>query len=228
MGVTGNIGHHQKSSKVRWFYCSYFYQQRSLSVEELLKHIDRSGLHLLLRMFARRHQKLTGKRVLLLFQPFCLFQNLSTKFYRIRRILKGSESFGKVVQDCKPHLCQDFLCPVLRLKDQRANIFFIIIIFIIIIISFIIVAYIIMIINRRVPLCENTADAAQAKSVAGMVKYFNGAATNNLNVLTPICKATTVAFMTAKIEERGEIAAKLAAAAAYTPFILRDFGADPG
>jgi len=34
--------------------------------------------------------------------------------------------------------------------------------------------------------------------------------------------------MTAKIEERGEIAAKLAAAAAYTPFILRDFGADPG
>ena len=33
-------------------------------------------------------------------------------------------------------------------------------------------------------------------------------------------QATTVAFMTAKIEERGEIAAKLAAAAAYTPFIL--------
>ena len=30
-----------------------------------------------------------------------------------------------------------------------------------------------------------------------------------------------MAFMTAKIEERGEIAAKLAAAAAYTPFILR-------
>ena len=36
-----------------------------------------------------------------------------------------------------------------------------------------------------------------------------------------IPQATTVAFMTAKIEERGEIAAKLAAAAAYTPFILR-------
>merc|ERR1712192_32436 len=83
-------------------------------------------------------------------------------------------------------------------------------------------------ISGRVPLCENTVDAVQAKSVAGMVKYFNGAASNNLNVLTPICKATTVAFMTAKIEERGDIAAKLAAVAAYTPFILRDFGADPG
>merc|ERR1712233_305811 len=40
---------------------------------------------------------------------------------------RGGESFGKVVQDCKPHLCQDLLCPVLRLKDQRANILFIII-----------------------------------------------------------------------------------------------------
>merc|ERR1712107_591984 len=83
-------------------------------------------------------------------------------------------------------------------------------------------------IKGRVPFCENTVDAAQAKSVAGMVKYFNSASSNNLNVLTPICKATTVAFMTAKIEERGDIAAKLAAAAAYTPFILTDFGADPG
>ena len=36
-----------------------------------------------------------------------------------------------------------------------------------------------------------------------------------------IFQATTVAFMTAKIEERGDIAAKLAAVAAYTPFILR-------
>merc|ERR1712179_512375 len=83
-------------------------------------------------------------------------------------------------------------------------------------------------IKGRVPLCENTVDQVQAKSVAGMVKYFNSAASNKLNVLTPICKATTVAFMTAKIEERGDIAAKLAAAAAYTPFILTDFGADPG
>ena len=41
----------------------------------------------------------------------------------------------------------------------------------------------------------------------------------NINVML-ILQATTVAFMTAKIEERGEIAAKLAAAAAYTPFIL--------
>ena len=38
--------------------------------------------------------------------------------------------------------------------------------------------------------------------------------------MLPVPQATTVAFMTAKIEERGEIAAKLAAAAAYTPFIL--------
>jgi len=83
-------------------------------------------------------------------------------------------------------------------------------------------------IRGRVPFCENTVDAVQAKSVNGMVKYFNSAAANKLNVLTPICKATTVAFMTAKIEERGEIAAKLAAAAAYTPFILTNFGADPG
>merc|ERR1712198_118685 len=53
-------------------------------------------------------------------------------------------------------------------------------------------------ITGRVPLCEKTVDAVQAKSVAGMVKYFNGASSNNLNVLTPICKATTVAYMTAK------------------------------
>ena len=39
-------------------------------------------------------------------------------------------------------------------------------------------------------------------------------------MLLSVPQATTVAFMTAKIEERGEIAAKLAAAAAYTPFIL--------
>ena len=36
-----------------------------------------------------------------------------------------------------------------------------------------------------------------------------------------ISQATTVAYMTAKIEERGEIAAKLAATIAYTPYILR-------
>merc|ERR1712117_434830 len=69
-----------------------------------------------------------------------------------------------------------------------------------------------------VPACKNTVDATQSKSVGGMVKYFNTAASNDLNVVTPICKAATVAYFNAK----------LAAAGAYVPLLIKDFGADPG
>merc|ERR1712116_57029 len=57
-----------------------------------------------------------------------------------------------------------------------------------------------------VPVCKNTVDATQSKSVAGMVKYFN----------------------TAAIEGKTPDEAKLAAAAAYVPLLLKDLGADPG
>merc|ERR1712107_880920 len=64
-----------------------------------------------------------------------------------------------------------------------------------------------------VPACKNTVDATQSKSVGGMVKYFNTA---------------TVAYFTAAIEGKTPDEAKLAAAAAYVPLLLKDLGADPG
>ena len=79
-----------------------------------------------------------------------------------------------------------------------------------------------------VPACKTTVDATQSKSVAGMVKYFNTATSNDLNVVTPICKAATVAYFNAKIAGKTPDEAKLAAAGAYVPLLLKDFGADPG
>ena len=78
-------------------------------------------------------------------------------------------------------------------------------------------------ISGNVPACKT-----KSKSVFDMVEYFNAANSNNMNVLTPICKASTIAYFTAKIEGKSAAEAKVAAAAAYMPFILRDLGADPG
>jgi len=78
-------------------------------------------------------------------------------------------------------------------------------------------------ISGNVPRC-----ATKSKSVTDMVKYFNAANSNKMNVLTPICKASTLAYFNAKIEGKSAVEAKVAAAAAYMPFILKDFGADPG
>merc|ERR1739842_257788 len=83
-------------------------------------------------------------------------------------------------------------------------------------------------ISGIIPSCKNTVDATQSKSVASMVKYFNTAASNELNVVTPICKAATVAYFNAKIEGKTPDEAKLAAAGAYVPLLLKDIGADPG
>ena len=78
-------------------------------------------------------------------------------------------------------------------------------------------------ISGNVPACKT-----KSKSVSDMVKYFNAANSNNMNVLTPICKASTIAYFTAKIDGKSAAEAKVAAAAAYMPFILTDLGADPG
>ena len=78
-------------------------------------------------------------------------------------------------------------------------------------------------ISGNVPGCKT-----KSKSVTDMVKYFNAANSNNMNVLTPICKASTLAYFNAKIEGKSAVEAKVAAAAAYMPFILKDLGADPG
>ena len=83
-------------------------------------------------------------------------------------------------------------------------------------------------ISGIVPACKNTVDATQSKSVASMVKYFNTATSNDLNVVTPICKAATVAYFNAKIDGKTPDEAKLAAAGAYVPLLLKDLGADPG
>ena len=79
-----------------------------------------------------------------------------------------------------------------------------------------------------VPACKNTVDATQSKSVGGMVKYFNTAASNDLNVVTPICKAATVAFFNSMIKGSTKVEAKVAAAQAYMPYIQKDPKADPG
>ena len=68
----------------------------------------------------------------------------------------------------------------------------------------------------------------KSKSVSDMVKYFNSANSNKMNVLTPICKASTIAYFNAKIEGKSAVEAKVAAAAAYMPYILKDLAADPG
>merc|ERR1711970_1257233 len=78
-------------------------------------------------------------------------------------------------------------------------------------------------ISGNVPGCKT-----KSKSVSDMVKYFNAANSNKMNVLTPICKASTLAYFNAKIEGKSAVEAKVAAAAAYMPFILKDLGADPG
>ena len=78
-------------------------------------------------------------------------------------------------------------------------------------------------ISGKVPAC-----GTKSKSVSDMVKYFNAANSNQMNVLTPVCKASTIAYFTAKIEGKSAGEAKVAAAAAYLPFILKDLGADPG
>ena len=78
-------------------------------------------------------------------------------------------------------------------------------------------------ISGKVSACKS-----KSKSVSDMVKYFNAATSNNMNVLTPICKASTIAYFNAKIEGKSGVEAKVAAAAAYMPFILKDLGADPG
>ena len=83
-------------------------------------------------------------------------------------------------------------------------------------------------ISGTVPACKNTVDATQSKSVASMVKYFNTAASNDLNVVTPICKAATVAFFNSMIKGSTKVEAKVAAAQAYMPFIQKDPKADPG
>ena len=69
-------------------------------------------------------------------------------------------------------------------------------------------------ISGIVPACKNTVDATQSKSVAGMVKYFNTATSNNLNVVTPICKAATIAFFNAMIKGASNVEANVVAAEA--------------
>ena len=83
-------------------------------------------------------------------------------------------------------------------------------------------------INTVVPSCGNAVDSTHSKSVADMAKYFNTATSSNLNVMTPICKAATVAFFNSMIKGSTKVEANVAAAQAYMPFIQKDPKADPG
>ena len=63
--------------------------------------------------------------------------------------------------------------------------------------------------------CANTVDAVQAKSTNGMVAYFNSAAKADLEVLTPVCRVATLAYLKAKIAGKKSSKAKVEASAAY-------------
>merc|ERR1712055_1165230 len=73
------------------------------------------------------------------------------------------------------------------------------------------------------------ADGKSSK-IAGVVaaKTFYTATSSNLNVMTPICKAATVAFFNSMIKGSTKVEANVAAAQAYMPFIQKDPKADPG
>merc|ERR1712107_827833 len=47
--------------------------------------------------------------------------------------------------------------------------------------------------------CANAVDAAQAQSTNGMVAYFNAATKADIEVLAPVCRIATLAYLKAKI-----------------------------
>merc|ERR1711962_871391 len=47
--------------------------------------------------------------------------------------------------------------------------------------------------------CASAVDAAQAQSTNGMLAYFNAAAKAEIEVLTPVCRIATLAYLKAKI-----------------------------
>merc|ERR1712013_909415 len=63
--------------------------------------------------------------------------------------------------------------------------------------------------------CANAVDAAQAQNTNGMVAYFNAAATADIEVLTPVCRVATLAYLKAKIAGKKSSKAKIEASVAY-------------
>ena len=63
--------------------------------------------------------------------------------------------------------------------------------------------------------CTNPVDAVQARSTNGMVAYFNSAANADIEVLTPVCRVATLAFLKAKIAGKKSSKAKVEASVAY-------------
>merc|ERR1711872_986177 len=63
--------------------------------------------------------------------------------------------------------------------------------------------------------CENAVDAAQGQSTNGMVAYFNAATKADIEVLTPVCRIATLAYLKAKIAGKKSSKAKIEASVAY-------------
>ena len=63
--------------------------------------------------------------------------------------------------------------------------------------------------------CANAVDAAQAQSTNGMVAYFNAASKADIEVLTPVCRVATLAYLKAKIAGKKSSKAKIEASVAY-------------
>merc|ERR1711926_27474 len=63
--------------------------------------------------------------------------------------------------------------------------------------------------------CANAVDAAQGQSTNGMVAYFNAASKADIEVLAPVCRVATLAYLKAKIAGKKSSKAKIEASVAY-------------
>ena len=75
------------------------------------------------------------------------------------------------------------------------------------------------------PRCTSPVDKVQARSTNGMVAYFNSATEADIEVLTPVCRIATLAFLKAKIAGKKSSKAKVEASVAYLK-AFDEFGDD--
>lgn len=75
--------------------------------------------------------------------------------------------------------------------------------------------------------CEQV-DETLTLAMAAMHAYFNTAAATATEVLSPVCKAATLAYLEARIARKSEAKATVAAGTAYMRAMDGDLGGDPG
>jgi len=75
--------------------------------------------------------------------------------------------------------------------------------------------------------CERV-DETLDLALAAMHAYFNAAAATDTEVLSPVCKAATLAYLEARIARKSEAKATVAAGNAYMRAMEGELGGDPG